>query len=276
MSTNLLVDMPPSGIHYLLRLEINYLEIHLHHFNELSFTQLDCSIPVKLEVLMHPSLRKLIKISSVSFIFVLLLLVSAGKWNYWQAWLYFSISLLMNTANVLLLEDNPDLSQERSKPGKDSQAWDKKLLGLGFLLNIITFIIAGLDSGRFHLTPELPWTWTLIGAALNILGGSIFLRALKENKFFSAIVRIQSDRNHHVCTTGPYRFVRHPGYIGMIIGTLGFPFLFLSYWSAIPTALSIILLIIRTKKEDLFLSEELAGYKEYQKSTSYLLIPKVW
>jgi protein-S-isoprenylcysteine O-methyltransferase Ste14 len=104
----------------------------------------------------------------------------------------------------------------------------------------------------------------------------VFLLALKENRFFSAVVRIQSDRGHTVCNTGPYSVVRHPGHAGMIMGTLGLPLLFMSAWSAIPALLSVALMIARTRLEDSALETELDGYRDYQRATRYRLVPGLW
>lgn len=224
---------------------------------------------------MH-TLKRLLPSSVLTLFFLLILLLSAGRVDYWQAWLYTIVSLAMNAAMVFALRDDTELSKERAKPGAGTQKWDKFILAIGLLLTIVTQVVAGLDTGRYHWSPPAPWILAAFGAFLNILGGTLFLRAMKENRFFSAVARIQKDREQSVCTSGPYRVVRHPGYIGMIIGTLGFPFLFLSIWAAIPTALSIVNLIIRTAMEDRFLSEELAGYKEYQLKTRFRLIPGLW
>jgi protein-S-isoprenylcysteine O-methyltransferase Ste14 len=163
-------------------------------------------------------LNRYLRSSIVTVVFLAILILSAGRLDFWQAWLYAGISLLMNLATLLVLRGNPDLSNERSRPGAGMQSWDKALLGTGLLLTIATQIVAGLDSGRFHWSPDLSWTWSWIGAGLSMLGTGLFLRAMKENRFFSAVVRIQGDRGHSVCATGPYRVVRHPGYAGMIIG----------------------------------------------------------
>jgi protein-S-isoprenylcysteine O-methyltransferase Ste14 len=104
----------------------------------------------------------------------------------------------------------------------------------------------------------------------------IFLSAMKENRFFSAVVRIQTDRGHAVCTTGLYSVIRHPGNAGMIIGTMGLPFLFMSTWSGIPALLSSALLVARTRLEDVALEKELLGCREYQQTTRFRLIPGVW
>jgi protein-S-isoprenylcysteine O-methyltransferase Ste14 len=99
---------------------------------------------------------------------------------------------------------------------------------------------------------------------------------MKENRFFSAVVRIQTDRGHTVCSTGPYRLVRHPGYAGMIIGTLGLPLMLTSFWSGLPALLSAVLLVVRTRLEDATLQEELTGYREYQAATRFRLVPGLW
>src|ERR1035437_3311678 len=98
----------------------------------------------------------------------------------------------------------------------------------------------------------------------------------KQNKFFSSTVRIQTDREHTVCETGLYKFVRHPAYLGSIIQSLGYPLLFGSLWSIIPIGLLIALFITRTDLEDKTLKNELKGYREYAYRTRYRLLPYVW
>lgn len=209
-------------------------------------------------------------------LFLCLLLTCAGRWNYWPAWVYVITSLLMSLLTRLVLRGNPELLNERNKPKPNTKAWDKKLLAVGFLLTLVMLVIAGLDAGRLHLHPILTWPHFVFGLLMNLIGMSFFLRALKENRFFSSVVRIQSERGHTVCSTGPYRLVRHPGYMGMIVGTLGIPLLLMSAWSAIPALLFVVVLIVRTRMEDLVLLEELAGYRDYSHSTRYRLIPGVW
>jgi protein-S-isoprenylcysteine O-methyltransferase Ste14 len=208
--------------------------------------------------------------------FLAVLLLSAGRFNYWQGWIYAAVGLFMSFATQLILSDNPDLLKERSRPGAGAKVWDKNLLGLGLFLTLATLVVAGLNSGRYHWPPNLSWMWFIPGLILSLVGMSIFLLALKENRFFSAVVRIQTDRNQTVCKTGVYKIVRHPGNAGMIIGTIGLPFLFLSAWSAIPVLFSIGILVIRTHLEDNLLKEELEGYADYQHSTHFRLIPGIW
>jgi len=153
---------------------------------------------------------------------------------------------------------------------------DKTILGLSFLIAISMYIIAGLDSGRYHWSPNFHWSICLLGTNLTILGQLLFLIVQKQNKFFSSAVRIQTNREHIVCETGLYKIIRHPAYFGSIIQLLGFPLLFGSLWSIIPICLSIILLITRTNLEDKTLKNELKGYLEYSNKTRYKIIPFVW
>jgi protein-S-isoprenylcysteine O-methyltransferase Ste14 len=204
------------------------------------------------------------------------LLVSAGRLSFWQAWEYAAISTFMNLCTRLILRNAPDVAAERAKPGRGAKGWDKALLSLGFLLTVVTLVVAGLDSGRFHWLPQVSWGWSIAGIALTATGSFIFLLAMKENRFFSAVVRIQTERGHTVCKTGPYSVIRHPGYVGMIIGTIGLPFLFTSAWSGIPALLSSVLLVVRASLEDAALEKELLGYCDYQRTTRFRLVPGVW
>ncbi len=211
-----------------------------------------------------------------TLVFFAILFVSAGTINYWQGLIYVAIGLIMFSLNYTVLQIDAQLLNERSKPGEGAKKWDKTILGLSFLATISMYIIAGLDSGRFHWSPDFHRSLYLSGIILTVTGQLLFLIAQKQNKFFSSTVRIQTDREHVVCETGLYRFVRHPAYLGSIIQSAGFPLLFGSLWSLIPVGVSIIRLITRTYLEDRTLKNELNGYPEYSEKTRYKLIPCIW
>ena len=211
-----------------------------------------------------------------TFLFFIIIFISAGRIVYWQGLIYVLIGLIMFILNYTVLKINPELLHERSKPGKDTKRWDKTILGLSFFITISMYIIAGLDSGRYHWSPDFHWSLYLSGIILTVTGQLLFLIAQKQNKFFSSTVRIQTDREHIVCETGLYKFVRHPAYLGLIIQAVGFPLFFGSLWSIVPIVLSIILLITRTNLEDKTLLKELKGYLEYSDKTRYRIIPFVW
>lgn len=209
-------------------------------------------------------------------VFTAILFVAAGRVTYWQAWVYAGLSIASGLGSRLVLAGDPDLAKERARPGEAAQAWDKALLGGGLILNLVMLVIAGLDSGRFHWAPRAPFASFVIGMVLSVAGMAIFLGAMKENRFFSAVVRVQRDRGQTVCHTGPYRIVRHPGNAGMIVGTIGLPFLFMSFWSGVPAIVAVVLMIVRTGWEDALLDKELEGYREYRRSTRSRLIPGIW
>ncbi len=211
-----------------------------------------------------------------TLIFFLILFFSAGRIDYWQGVIYVIIGLIMGTLNYTVLKPDSELLTERTKPGKGSKKWDKIILGLSFLLTITMFIIAGLDSGRYHWSPDFHWSLSLIGIIFTASGQLLFLLAQKQNKFFSSTVRIQTDRGHTVCDTGLYRIVRHPAYLGSIIQSIGFPLLFGSLWSILPISLLIVLHITRTHLEDKTLIKELKGYPEYSSKTRYKIVPYIW
>lgn len=211
-----------------------------------------------------------------TFLFFIIIFISAGRIDYWQGLVYVIIGLIMFLLNYTVLRIDSELLKERSKLGEGTKNWDKTILGLSFLIAISMYITAGLDSGRYHWSPNFHWSIYLLGIILTILGQLIFLIAQKQNKFFSSTVRIQTNREHIVCETGLYKIVRHPAYLGSMIQSLGFPLLFGSFWSIIPICLLIILLITRTNLEDKTLKNELKGYLEYSNKTQYKIIPYVW
>lgn len=211
-----------------------------------------------------------------NLVFLAILLGCAGTLRYWPAWLYLATSVLMTVLTRVVLRRHPELLAERLRPGVDAKSWDKKLLGVGFLLTLAMLVVAGLDAGRYRWSPRLAWPWSIAGLTLTLIGMVLFLLALRENRFFSSVVRIQRERGHTVCDTGPYRVVRHPGHAAMILGTVGLPLLLLSAWTAIPALLFVAVMIVRTNLEDAALAEELDGYREYQRATRYRLVPGLW
>lgn len=211
----------------------------------------------------------------ISFFFVFMFL-AAGRIDYLEGWLYFGLSVLGLVINIILTRNNDELIRERSRPGPDVQSWDKKILGFSALLSLVAYIVAGLDSGRFHWSPSFGFWMVVVGAVLTVIGQVIFAVAKYQNNFFSSVVRLQKERDHKVCDRGLYKLVRHPGYLGMILSWIGFPLVLNSVYSLIPVLLAMILLIVRTGLEDRFLMKELVGYKEYMGKTKYRLVPWVW
>jgi protein-S-isoprenylcysteine O-methyltransferase Ste14 len=198
-----------------------------------------------------------------------------GAWKllYWQGLLYLSTAVLGTVLSFIISRNDDSLIEERVNRVKDGKNWDKRLLASFFLLTLVTFVVAGLDSGRFHWSPEFDYSVSIIGCALMMAGQLLFAFAKHQNNFFSSTVRIQKDRGHTVCTTGLYSVIRHPGYLGMLISLIAFPIVLQSIWSTIPAFLTLILLIVRTNLEDKTLEMELDGYSEYMKRTKYKLIP---
>jgi len=162
-----------------------------------------------------------------------------------------------------------------SLPFPNVEKWDKLVSGLLTLPWFALYIVSGLDI-RFGLSLELA-TWIHIsGLVIFILGNALVSWAMISNIYFSTAVRIQYDRGHHVSIGGPYRFMRHPGYVGMIIYLLATPLILGSIWAFIPASLTGILFIIRTAFEDNTLKNKLEGYKEYAERVKYRLIPGIW
>jgi protein-S-isoprenylcysteine O-methyltransferase Ste14 len=221
-------------------------------------------------------LKYLIKPFLGTAVFFAIIFISAGRINYWQGLTYVAIGFVMFLLNYTVLQIDPDLLKERSKPGDGTKNWDKIILGVSFLATISMYTLAGLDSGRYHWSPDLHWSIYLVGAILTALGQLLFLIAQKQNKFFSSTVRIQTERNHTVCETGLYKIVRHPAYLGSVIQATGFPLLFGSVWSIIPVCVLILLLVIRTSLEDKTLKNELKGYLAYSEKTRYKMVPGGW
>ena len=137
------------------------------------------------------------------------------------------------------------------------------------------FTVAGLDH-RFAWSPEFPIWLNILGFILITVGYVFATWALIENRFFSVMVRIQKERGHVVCDSGPYKIVRHPGYAGNIWPLFGIALALSSIWTVVPVFVALVITVIRTKLEDRTLQKELPGYKDYATRVRYRLIPGIW
>jgi protein-S-isoprenylcysteine O-methyltransferase Ste14 len=129
---------------------------------------------------------------------------------------------------------------------------------------------------RFAWLPAVPTAWIIPSLILTILGFAFSSWAMVANRYFSSVVRLQSDRGQTVVSEGPYHFVRHPGYAGAAIGYLFTPWALSSFWAIIPAALLILALLVRTAREDRLLQSGLPGYFDYTKKTCYRWLPGIW
>jgi protein-S-isoprenylcysteine O-methyltransferase Ste14 len=205
------------------------------------------------------------------------LFFSAGTLQ-WAHGLWFMAVFLLFTliAMTWLWRVNPEIFVARRRPtGPGTKGWDLVLLWILLGSYFATLIVAALDDGRFHWAPAPPWA-VLVGYALLLVGylGSGWAQAV--NRHFEPSVRIQSDRDHHVITTGPYAYVRHPGYIFGIILTFGIALALGSLWALLPALLIVVVLAIRTNLEDETLRRELPGYAEFAARVRYKWILGIW
>ena len=214
-------------------------------------------------------------IVTIIFLFALIF-VPAGTFNWPEAWTFLLLYLVSVTGILIWMKKNaPGLLKERMSTKKKAKSWDKIIIKVYSFLLIVFLIIPGLDAVRFRWS-EVPMIVKTLGF-IGFIPAMVFaFWAMKENAYASNLVRIQKERGHTVCTTGPYRYVRHPMYVGVILFLLCFPIALGSFYTFIPAFLNTALFILRTSLEDKTLQEELPGYKEYAQEVRYRLFPGVW
>jgi len=205
-------------------------------------------------------------------IIALIVVLPAGKWDYWQGWLYLATLFIpMIIVFPYLLKHDPALLERRMHV-REKEAAQRKIISLSYIYFLVIFILPGLDV-RFGWS-NVPPLISVLADALVFTGYLIFVWVLTVNSYLSRVVEV--DKNQKVVSTGPYAIVRHPMYVGVSLMYMASPVALGSYWAFIPALLIVPLLAARIINEEQVLLRELPGYAEYLQKVKYRLLPGVW
>ena len=208
----------------------------------------------------------------VGALFAAILFGCAGRWDLPWFWAYLGVWTAAMVAGSFLID--PTLVQERLRPGPGGKDYLTNFVLL--ILWVGQFVVAGLDVGRFHWSDNVPLAMQVVGLVAMAAALAVEVWAVAVNRFFSSVIRIQTDRGHHLITNGPYRYVRHPGYAAAPYLQIGGGLALGSWLAALIGLLMALLLMRRVFLEDRILREQLEGYAAYADKVRYRVFPGVW
>jgi protein-S-isoprenylcysteine O-methyltransferase Ste14 len=223
-------------------------------------------------------IKQVLLSSLLLIIQMIIFFLSVGHINVSRAWIFFGATFVyLSVSTAVLYRFNPELIVHRLRRKREgSKVWDEILMrASNLMVMLVVPAVAGLDVGRFQWS-SISIHFAVVGFVLYIFSSVLINWAMIVNPHFEATVRIQKDRDHQVISTGPYKIVRHPGYLSGILWTLSIPLIIGSIFTFIPVGIYVILFIIRASLEDRTLQKELDGYSEYAKRVRYRLFPGIW
>jgi protein-S-isoprenylcysteine O-methyltransferase Ste14 len=218
------------------------------------------------------TMKVLLRVAAFESVLTGLFVTSAGRWDVPWFWVLIGVHAVF----LLWIQSglDSDLLRERWKPGPGARDYSIRFVAMPFLLGHM--IVAGLDVGRFGWSGPIPNSWRVGALVAYVLGLALAGWAMRTNRFFSSVVRIQRDRGHRVVSHGPYRVLRHPGYAGVMVASVSGGVVMGSWWSIVPLVPLIALFAWRTSMEDRVLRTELEGYADYASRVRYRLLPGLW
>lgn len=222
-------------------------------------------------------MRRALQIIGFTALWLALLFGAAGRVDWERGWIFVALYVVgMGTTGVVVKRANPDLLEARAKwRRKDTKPFDKVFLAAFVPLSTVQPAIGALDVVRFGWSHMAEW-WLWAGIALFVAGMALMAWSMVANRHAETTVRIQTDREHSVVTHGPYRFVRHPMYVGAISMYVSSAMILGSEWALWLAGVIAVMFVWRTALEDRTLRRELPGYEEFAARTRYRLLPGVW
>ena len=208
-----------------------------------------------------------------------LILFLSGDWRWPQGWIFGAWFLFMcvSTIGWLYRKDPALLAERYRRPGSGGQSRRDKIVVYLLFIGFIAWIaLMPLDARRYHWTPTLPVIVSIVGGILLAMAWIFLMRSFTDNTFLSPLVRVQTEREHHVVSTGVYGVVRHPMYLGAILMFVGAPLLTGSACALAIGLLLALLLAVRIRDEEALLVRDLPGYDDYRRRVRYRLVPRVW
>lgn len=217
-------------------------------------------------------LRIILRFLAFPILMGLFVLLPAGTLDYWQAYLYFFCLLIPLIINMTYLYIHDKDLLERRMRTQEREKQQKVFLILSSISIIGAFVVPGLD--KRYIWSQVPFVLVIIADIVVILSYLFIAYVFKTNTYASRVVEVEDGQK--VISTGPYAYVRHPMYTGMIVLYLATPIALGSFWGVIPAVMLPFLLILRISNEEKVLCENLEGYKEYLDKVKYRLIPFIW
>ncbi|MBA7500155.1 hypothetical protein ES704_03148 [subsurface metagenome] len=218
-------------------------------------------------------LKRLIQVLFTLILQGTILFISAWSVKWYWAWFFLTLGVIILLINLFVIP--VELMEERGKKKENVKKWDKILTSINIIPMLGIYIVSGLDY-RFGWSINSNILIHITGLVFYFLGSMLFTWSMLSNKYFSTMVRIQIERGHEVAISGPYKYIRHPGYVGFIVMVLATPISLGTLYALLMSGITTILFIIRTSLEDKTLKNELDGYLEYSNKVKYKLIPFIW